>query len=428
MAKFILAAFLPMTTDETYYWVWSIHPQLSYYDHPPFVGWLFWLGHIFEPYGNAVRWPAVLVTHLSILVWYLIWKEFISSQFHKFSWWLALALLTPMIGFGSVIVTPDIPVIFFWSLCLLFFLRILKDQKINDYIYLGIFLGLGFCSKYHIVLFVFIGLTYLTFERRWKEIKLKYAFLTILAGLIFSLPVIIWNFQNEFISFQFQLKHGLAKGSYEFYWTWSYVLAQFLVLFPTLIWTASRLKLNATTKMIAYFAVGPLLFFFLTSFKGLVEVNWPIIAYPAFFVLAVLGAEKIKPILIACLFWVSLFAIISSHLFYPWIPQAPERIEEFSQFKPLIEVRSQYEPLYASTYQMASWVWYTTKNPIFKLKQMSRYDFFDHFPQSEPTTYPFYIAIVKDTPLPGWIADQNLVATLAEELDKNLIIVKVEKP
>lgn len=417
-----------MTTDETYYWVWSRNLQLSYYDHPPFIAWLFWLGHPFEFLGNAVRWPAVVMGHLTLLVWFYIWREVISETLNRYSWWIILALFTPLIGFGSIILTPDLPVIFFWSLSLLFFFRILQRSKPMDYILLGIFLGLGFCSKYHIVIFVLLAVIYLFAEKKWNQIQFKFVPYTVLSGLLFSLPVLIWNFQHDFISFQFQLKHGLAKEGYEFYWTWSYVLAQVLVLFPSIVWVASKAQLKGIQRAFLYFAWGPLIFFFLTSFKGLVEVNWPIVAYPAFFVLAVLGAKKLHPILSAAGFCVGLFLLILSHLFSPWIPEAPEKIDEFDQFKPILSVQSQYQPLYASTYQMASWLWYTNKAPTYKLRQMSRFDFFDTLPGSVPQSFPIFIAMKEGTSLPLWIGENSLQVSLIDSLDKNLVILRVDRP
>ncbi len=417
-----------MTTDETYYWVWSQNLQLSYYDHPPFIAWLFWLGHPFEFLGNAVRWPAVVMGHLTLLVWFYIWREVISENLNKYSWWIILALFTPLIGFGSVILTPDLPVIFFWSLSLLFFFRILQRSKPMDYTLLGVFLGLGFCSKYHIVLFVLLAVIYLFAEKKWNQIQFQFVPYTVITGLLFSLPVLIWNFQHDFISFQFQLKHGLAKEGYEFYWTWSYILAQVLVLFPSVVWVASKAQLNGIQRAFLYFAWGPLIFFFLTSFKGLVEVNWPIVAYPAFFVLAVLGAKKLRPILSAAGFCIGLFLLILSHLLFPWIPQAPEKIEEFDQFKPILSVQSQYQPLYASTYQMASWLWYTNKAPTYKLRQMSRFDFFDTLPGSVPQSFPIFIAMKEGTSLPLWIGENSLQVSLVDSLDKNLVILRVDGP
>lgn len=121
---------------------------------------------------------------------------------------------------------------FFWSLAIYFTINILEKQKLIDYIFLGFSLGLGFCSKYHIVIFLPILFLYLIFEKKLHLVRWTYVIATITTGLIFSMPVIIWNYQNDFSSFLFQLNHGLGRTTYKFYWTWTYVLAQIAVIFP----------------------------------------------------------------------------------------------------------------------------------------------------------------------------------------------------
>lgn len=426
--KLLLAALLPLTTDEAYYWVWSHRPQLSYYDHPPMVAWLLNFGHIFENWGSAVRWPAVLLGHFTLLVWLRVWEEAAPEQKEKFNWWIALALCSPLLGFGSLIVTPDLPVIFFWSLSLLYSIKVFKKHETQDYLLLGASLGLGFCAKYHIVLFVPFLFAYILFEKKWKDVVWKNVFLAVLIGLLFSAPVLLWNFQNDFISFRFQLKHGFSRPEYKPYWTWTYLLAQFLLLFPTVVWAAVKARLKGPSRIFYYFAWGPLLFFLFSSFKALVEVNWPIVGYPAFFALAVLGAKNFRGFWIANAFWIVLFSILISHAIKPWIPNAQEKLTEFTQFEPLIEARPNFEPLYASTYQMASWVWYETKKPIFKLHKMSRFDLFDTYPEGNPQEFPIYIAMKRHTDIPEWIKnDPQFKVTEVESLENDLVIVRVDK-
>src|ERR1051326_2485110 len=35
--RFAAAAHLPLSFDESYFWLWSKHLALSYYDHPPLI-------------------------------------------------------------------------------------------------------------------------------------------------------------------------------------------------------------------------------------------------------------------------------------------------------------------------------------------------------------------------------------------------------
>ena len=429
MLKLIISALLPLSADESYYWVWSHHLQLSYYDHPPLIAWLLWLGHALEPLGHSVRWPGVIVGHSIFLIWILIWRNVSRSprEEAQFHWWFWLALCSPLLGFGSIILTPDLPVLFFWSCALLFSISALKQKNFYHYAGLGVSLGLGFCSKYHIVLFVPLLLTYLTVERKWKSVSLKGSLGTVFFGILFSAPVLIWNFQNDFISFQFQLNHGLGRLDYTPFWTWSYLLAQIIVLFPTVAWAGRRAHLQGPSRIFLYFGWGPLIFFFLSSFKGLVEINWPIVAYPAFFAMAVLGYERTRLFKYANWFWVILFSLLCSHLVKPWIPSAPEKLSELSQFRPIISKIDQYQPLYANTYQMASWLWYETKKPVYKLNQMSRYDMFDTFPQGRPQVFPIYLAMKTYDEIPAWISRDPLRRmTTVEKMADQFIIVRIE--
>ncbi len=425
--KLILAAIIPLAADEAYYWVWAQRLQLSYYDHPPLVAWLLKLGAPLESLGHAVRWPGVVLGHCTLLIWILIWKE-LSLERSRLPWWMTLVLCSPLLGFGSLILTPDLPVLFFWSLAIYFILKCMNEPTLGNYAFLGASLGFGFCSKYHIVLVVPILLAYLTIEKKWSLVSLKGILMTVLTGFGCSLPVLIWNLNNDFISFRFQLDHGLGQPDYEFFWTWSYVLAQVLLLFPTVVWVATRAKLEGRAKLLFYFSWGPLAFFFFSSFGGLVEANWPIVAYPSFLALAALGAERPRPLYAANIFWVIAFLTLSTHIIKPWIPAAPEKLSEFSQFDAVVEKRFQYDPLFASTYQMASAVWYTTKTPFFKLSQMSRFDIFDTYPEGFPSSFPIYVVMKRESELPRWITqDKSFQVEEVEALRDDFIIVRVDK-
>src|SRR5664280_2844266 len=40
----LLAQQTELIPEEAYYWAYSQHPALSYFDHPPMVAWIIWLG------------------------------------------------------------------------------------------------------------------------------------------------------------------------------------------------------------------------------------------------------------------------------------------------------------------------------------------------------------------------------------------------
>lgn len=424
--KFIIAAILPLSADEAYYWVWSQRPQLSYFDHPAMVSWLFSLGHFLEPLGNAVRWPAVFMGHLIIGIWFYILKDHVS--FEKFKIWIWLVLLSPLLGFGSLVITPDLPVLFFWSLSLALALRALQSKSLFIYFLFGASLGLGFCSKYHIVLFIPCLVFYLFAEKKWSDVRWAGVAITFLSGLLFSSPVILWNLQNQFASFEFQLKHGLEKTSYELHWTLDYVLGQILLVFPLMFWAALRAKAPKDLRWMYYFGWGPLLFFFLTSFRASTEANWPIIGYPAVLALALFHPRTQEWLKYYITFWGLLIGFVLASIFVPPFRSVYEKLEEpyiFQEMSPLVQ---EYKPLYAESYQMASSLWYFSKVPTFKLKEMSRIDFFDTLSESTPSENKFYLIMNTGNSLPPWFSEQQWHQKEIKKLSKKFVLLEFTRP
>ncbi|QDK39498.1 glycosyltransferase family 39 protein [Bdellovibrio sp. NC01] len=426
IVKLVLSALIPLSADEAYYWVWSHRLQLSYFDHPPMVAWLFYLGHFLEPFMNAVRWPAVLLGHCTLALGILFLKDVF--DLNKIRWWMYLILFSPLLGFGSMIVTPDLPVVFFWMLSLYLLKEVLEKKSAQSYLLLGASLGLGFCAKYHIVLFVPALILYFLFEKKWKEIQWKYVPLTILTGLIFCLPVILWNYQNEWASFTFQLKHGLERESYHFSWTSSYVFGQIGIIFPWVLWAALRAKVPDKIRFVYYFAWFPLAFFFLTSFRALVEANWPIIALPAVCILAAAHPKIQKWLRYYVGFWAVIIIFVLTALFVPAIRNSNDKIREPFELQELSEIAHEYSPLYAASYQMSASLWYFSKTPVFKLKGISRFDFFDTLPEAVPAGNKFYLVKRERNGVPEWLSEQQWVQREVKKISPDFVLLEFTHP
>lgn len=427
LAKLVISAWLPLFSDETYYWVWSHHLQLSYYDHPPFIAWLIWLGHFLEPFGNMVRWPSVIFAHFSLWFWYILLKGQLAEN--KMKAWLGLALLTPLTGMGSIILTPDLPLIFFWSLALLAMDRAMNSKDLKWYLLLGAALGLGFCSKYHAVLFVPFLFIWIALHNLWRQVKWKYVPLTIGVGLLFCAPVLIWNFQNDWISFRFQLDHGLGSVWKPKY-TWRYFYGQAALLFPPVIYWAIKTRKLKQMSWLPVFSWGPLLFFLFTSFKGKVEANWPSITYPSIIVLALVGCNSIRWARWTIATWLAALLLVCSHIAYPWLPYDHTRLKtyELVQYKTFAKIAESYRPFYSHTFQLASKIWYESKTPTYKLKGTSRQDFYDYQPESVPTEKHYFYATNKWYQLPEWAQKAGHKIINKFPIDKDHVLFEVKAP
>ena len=430
--KLFLARWIPLSADEAYYWVWSQHLQWSYFDHPAMIAWIFSVANKLSFSQEWIRLPGLMFSYLGFFFWYKSFRRYLNQD--QLFYWSVLYLVSPLTGIGGFLHTPDLPLMVFYGSSFYFLTQILSRQKAIDYLGLGISLGLGFSSKYHIVLFVLCAVILLTITKQWVAIRWKYVPLVLMTGLLGSFPVLYWNLQNHFESFHFQLQHGLGNKSWKPFWTLSYFPGQLLAVFPSYVYFSFFSEKNSKTKTLLCFAWVPLLFFFLTSFRGHVEVNWPIIAYPFIYALAVLGLEKKftyiskrfagwfwSPVIV----WMGIILALLLNSFFHFLPKS--KLSEPFYFRPLISVFDRYEHLYASTYQMASYLWFYRQAPVYKLESMSRFDFYDTLPEARPEKLPFYILMDQASELcPPW-NEKEYNKEVIEQIGKNFYVLKVSK-
>lgn len=403
MIKLIVAAALPLTNDEAYYWVWSQHPQWSYYDHPPVVAWLFALGEYVRWLPGCVRWPGVLLSHATLGLWLFLLRPYLTDTQRLV--WLGLALLSPLVGGTALIVTPDLPLLFFYALALWCYLRWSEVGRWPWALALGLSLGCGFSSKYMMVLFALSLLPMVT-EARVRGLLLRHLPLIVLGGVIGTFPVWFWNLQNGFVSLKFQAQHGLGR-EWKPFWTYEYIGLQILLIFPTVLYWALRTR-RELPRVFFYLAWTPLVFFLATTSRGYVEGNWPIAGYPVILAFAAKGWPRARRALLPTLaFWGFAFAAL---IFIVGVRPGWSRalkFREFHQFNTLVTSARELEPLYARSYQMAARLHFELYRPVYKLAGMNRRDFYDFLPESTPSSRRYYLAVEKGDQLPAAIRERG---------------------
>lgn len=388
-AKLIIAIFLPFFSDEAYYWMWSHNLKLSYFDHPPLISWLFYLGRPLENFLYAARIPTVFIGHMTIWIWCAwIAKNYEASDKRKLFWLLNLHTL---IGVGSLVANPDVPFLFFWSLAVLFYLR--SIENLNSIIWptaLGIALGLGFSSKYLIALFAPIAFIHLVVTGKWKSLKWQHLIIPVALGGLFSGTVWFWNYLNDWQSFKFQVEHGLGK-TWRPQWTGDFILGTSLLLFPPFVYLFIKNKLFRNFKDFQVLLFLLLISFFIyTTTGGDTELNWPLALYPSFF-FSVVPILKSKT---AYRSFLAFFGVLGTVLLITSVINPKKalhpRLVEGGLYKRLFVQSQGYRPLFTSTYQSASYFWFLAKEPFYKLKYASRLDEYDFMKSSDPDTSTFY--------------------------------------
>ena len=296
-----LAAFLPPADDELYYWSWAQTLQSSYFDHPPMVAYL--IRASTSIFGNSVlalRLPAIAI---SLFIFIALLRL---APRGNLIWAL---LFCPLTFIGSVLITPDLPLVFFWTLYALWFAwinaslegwssdpitRVYQNSPVTwlQWIIGGTLLGLGGLSKYTMLLAVPSGLAALAIRTRLRAWGPGYLFHLFIAGLLVS-PVLVFNWRYGFAPLHFQWNHSMGSSGISFSEWFRFIGGQILLVgalpFLLFIWIAVRYRdLCADAKSQAYFAffMLPFGFFVYKALSHKLEANWPIVGYLTFWPIA----------------------------------------------------------------------------------------------------------------------------------------------
>ncbi len=419
LLKILISYFTPIVGDEAYYWFWSQNIQLSYFDHPAMIAWIIRvgtkiLGFIHIQDFVSLRLTMILVSTFTFYIWLELFNFEKNKTTQNMLLFTIFYMLNPLLGFGGIIATPDIPLMLFWALSALFVKKIVMHRRSIDYAMLGIFLGLGFCSKYHIVLFPITYLAFFIINKQISNFDLKKVLLTLCFGLIFSMPVLIWNYQNDFLSFKFQLSHGLGSAektsSYDWLWTATYLLGQIFIFNPVLIYElVFRIRKNFSKNLSIY----QWLFFIYSSTKAKVEANWPIASHAQ--ALQSLNYNDRKIIRWAFGYWAAVWTILIFLIFTTFGQKKIQALPTSLTVKDIYPIIKSFQPLYGPTYQISSLINLMTDLHVVKLPGLSRYDFYDAVVEM-PTNPKFYVLKYESTTWPDQY--DNYKKTKLESFEK----------
>ena len=363
--RLLVGTLFPLVPDEAYYWVWSRFPSLGYFDHPPMVAWWVWLGtRLLGDTYLGVRLLAIIGAAGAGLFLYLTAREVLDES-RAFQALLAgsFALL---FGVGSVLQTPDAPLVFFWAGALWAAVR-------RRWELWGAFAGLALLSKLTGVLLMALPLVELGNKKAWPRVLLGYA----LALALWS-PNFLWNARNSWVNFAFQLHHG-AGGAFNPLGPLKFLGDAVLVLTPPLslllFWGAVKFRREPVLQIGFWL---PFALFFLTSFRGASEANWPAPAYLSLFVLGV-GGLRLDRLWKGSVWFAGLtLALVYAHAVRPFLPVRGDPTEQARGWERLAvcvaEARLEHPglKLAAPRYQEASELWFYLREPVYVVDPRGR--------------------------------------------------------
>jgi len=275
--------------DEAQYWVWAQDPAWGYFSKPPMVAWLVALAEPVCGSGAAcVRSPAPLLWAGTALAIFGIGAVLFGKRVGVWAGWAAL--LAPGAAFSARILSTDVPLLLFWALALLAWVRLRAGGGAGWAALLAAALGLGLLSKYAMLYFCGCVAVAAVVDPASRRALMRPAVAAALAvGLAALLPNVLWNLEHGGATVRHTaanasgggLSLGLGDGL-------EFLAAQFALAGPVIltgvILAAVRPR-TAETRLLLAFSLPILLVVTGVALLTRAHGNWAATALVATFVL-----------------------------------------------------------------------------------------------------------------------------------------------
>jgi 4-amino-4-deoxy-L-arabinose transferase-like glycosyltransferase len=300
LLRLIVAARLDLAPDEAYYALWAAHMQPGYYDHPPMVALFIRLGEaVFGKTSLGVRLLAPLSAFIgSLLVWDAADRLFPAQKPG-----LKAALLmnaTLMIGAGAIIITPDTPLLLFWSASLNALSRLIESGQRRWWLVAGLCLGLALLSKYTAVLFIAACFFWLLTSAKGRgQLCTPWPWVAVALALLVFGPDIAWNYAHDWVSYAKQ--GGRVEGinpARAAQFLGELIVGQLGLLTPGVFALALtgtwrlRLVRREGARLLLWLTAVPLAVMLEHVLSDRVQANWLAILYPSLLIAAALLPAK----------------------------------------------------------------------------------------------------------------------------------------
>ncbi len=306
LLRVVVAAAAPLSPDEAYYWLWSRALAPGYLDHPPMVA--LWMRLGTDVVGDGSLGVRLLAPLSALAGSVLLWDAAECLFPGRCAGIPAAALMnaTLMLGVGAVTMTPDTPLLFFWTAALWAVARARYAGRGGWWLAAGVFGGCALASKYTGALLgagLLLWLVATREGRAWLRRPQPWAGAA-LALLVFA-PVLAWNAAHGWASFT---KQGGRTGDWRPAHALGYlgelIGSQVALATPLVFvlccwgaWFAVRLaRRYGAASLLACLTLLPAAVFVEHALGDRVQGNWPAVIYPSACIAgAALGSRFWRP-------------------------------------------------------------------------------------------------------------------------------------
>jgi membrane-associated phospholipid phosphatase len=300
---------IELSADEAYQWVWSKHLALSYYSKPPLIALTQWLGTTL--WGDTAFGVRFFSPVIGATLGLLVLRFFARETNARAGCCLVLILqTTPLLAVGTTLLTVDPLTVLFWTAAMLSGWRAVQAHgSTRDWLWTGLWMGLGFLSKYSSPLqWMCWGVFLFLWPPARPHLRRRGPYLALAVNLLCTLPVLIWNWQHDWITVKHVASHGgvgesAAPLAKHFTWALEFLGAEFGLLNPVYfaatavaaVLVLRRHRQDARLIYLLSMGLPVFLLYALLAFKSRVQANWIAPAVlPLFCVMVLVWDERIR--------------------------------------------------------------------------------------------------------------------------------------
>ncbi len=275
---------IELSVDEAQYWHWSRNIDFGYFTKPPLIAWMISLSTFI--FGNeewAVRLFSPLIhLFISLILWGAAKFSF-GSKAGKVA--ALIWIFLPAASLGGFIISTDTPLLLFWSLSLFFLLISLRQNSSFSSLFVGIFLGFAFLSKYAaLYLLIFFIIWWLIYDRS-KFLSIENILITLFTSVLIASTNLYWNYLNDFVTVNHTISNAnLSEINLNYDNVINFLSSQFLVFGPLLFLLYLLLIIDSFFKdrditLLAMISFPIIILITFQSFLKIANANWAVTAY-----------------------------------------------------------------------------------------------------------------------------------------------------
>ena len=263
---------LPLDTIEAL--AWGSNLDWGFNKHPPFSAFAV---EIFYQIFGSQDWAYYFLSQIFVIIAFIVVYKFSDEIFNNKNLALLSVLLLEGIYFYNF-TTPEFNVnvaqLPFWALTVYYTWRCIRYDKAIDYVFLGLFAGLGILSKY-LFIYLIVGIKLVFFYFLKKGIKFSHYFIAGPITLLIILPHLIWLTENDYITITYGIQRTGGVGSFIDHLIYPLIFSakQIGLLLPFLFMSfflvkKIKPKINLKDKKLVFLlltTIAPIFFMLITS-------------------------------------------------------------------------------------------------------------------------------------------------------------------